>query len=197
MARLTRKFLTALGIEDENVQDQIIAAHTETTDALKEQRDSYKADAEKLPEVQKELDGLKSQEGDEDKYKNKYDQLKKDFDNYKEEQQQKETSAKKKAAYKKLLKEAKISTDALEDVLRISEFDKIEFDEDGNVKDADKLKESIKEKWKTFITETKETGAHVGNPPEGAGKSTPVSRAKQLQQQYYADRYNTKIEEAK
>ena len=189
--------MTALGIEDENVQDQIIAAHTETTDALKEQRDSYKADAEKLPEVQKELDGLKSQEGDEDKYKNKYDQLKKDFDNYKEEQQQKETSAKKKAAYKKLLKEAKISPDALEDVLRISEFDKIEFDEDGNVKDADKLKESIKEKWKTFIRETTETGAHVGNPPEGAGKSTPVSRAKQLQQQYYADRYNTKIEEAK
>ena len=88
MARLTRKFLTALGIEDENVQDQIISAHTEATDALKEQRDGYKADAEKLPEVQKELDTLKEQSGD--KIKAQYDKLKKDFDNYKEEQQQKE-----------------------------------------------------------------------------------------------------------
>ena len=48
---LTRKFLKALGIEDEKV-DEIISAHTETVDALKAERDGYKADAEKLPGVQ-------------------------------------------------------------------------------------------------------------------------------------------------
>ena len=47
---LTRKMLKAMGIEDEKI-DQIIEAHSETVDALKEQRDQYKADAEKLPEV--------------------------------------------------------------------------------------------------------------------------------------------------
>ena len=56
---LTRKFLSAMGIEDEKV-DEIIGAHTETVNALKEQRDSYKADAEKLPAVQKELDDMKA-----------------------------------------------------------------------------------------------------------------------------------------
>ena len=41
---LTRKMLKAMGIEDEKI-DQIIEAHTETTDALKQQRDEAKAEA--------------------------------------------------------------------------------------------------------------------------------------------------------
>ena len=55
---LTRKMLKAMGIEDEKI-DQIIEAHTETVDGLKEQITQYKASAEKLPGVQKELDDLK------------------------------------------------------------------------------------------------------------------------------------------
>ena len=79
---LTRKFLSALGIEDDKV-DEIINAHTETVNALKEQRDSYKEEAEKLPNVQKELDDLKAtaEKSGEDAYKVKYEALKEDFDN--------------------------------------------------------------------------------------------------------------------
>jgi hypothetical protein len=51
---LTRKFLKAMGIEEEKIE-QIIDAHTETVNALKEERDNFKADAEKLPNVQKQL----------------------------------------------------------------------------------------------------------------------------------------------
>ena len=47
---LTRKFLLALGIEDSKIES-IIDAHSETVDALKKERDDYKAQAEKLPEV--------------------------------------------------------------------------------------------------------------------------------------------------
>ena len=43
---LTRKFLEALGIEQAKI-DEIISAHTEVTDALKADRDSYKEKAEK------------------------------------------------------------------------------------------------------------------------------------------------------
>lgn len=169
MARLTRKFLTALGIEDENVQDQIISAHTEATDALKEQRDGYKADAEKLPEVQKELDTLKEQSGD--KIKAQYDKLKKDFDDYKEEQQKKEITAKKKSAYKGLLKDAGISASRIDAVLKVSDVDGIEFDEDGKIKDSDKLVENIKKEWADFIVKSTEKGAQVGNPPANGGKA--------------------------
>ena len=44
---LTRKALKAMGLTDEQV-DSIVEMHVETTDALKEQRDAFKADAEKL-----------------------------------------------------------------------------------------------------------------------------------------------------
>ena len=47
---LTRRSLKAMGIEDEKI-DEIIAAHAETVDALKEQRDNYKAQADELAEV--------------------------------------------------------------------------------------------------------------------------------------------------
>lgn len=42
---LTRKSLKAMGLTDEQV-DGVIEAHTETVEALKNQRDTYKADAE-------------------------------------------------------------------------------------------------------------------------------------------------------
>ena len=41
---LTRKMLKAMGIEDEKI-DQIIEAHTETTDPLTRERDVYSLDA--------------------------------------------------------------------------------------------------------------------------------------------------------
>ena len=87
---LTRKFLTAMGIEADKV-DEIISAHAETVDALKEERDKakndrdkYKADAEKLPDVEKELNDLKEKvkEGNKDPYEPKYNDLKAEFDKY-------------------------------------------------------------------------------------------------------------------
>ena len=85
---LTRKLLAALGIEAEKIEE-IISAHTETVDALKNERDQYKADAEKLPEVQKKLNEAEQavktyeDEGGKDRWKVKYDAVKEDFDNYK------------------------------------------------------------------------------------------------------------------
>ena len=80
---LTRKFLSALGIEDNKI-DQIIDAHRDTVDALKEERDKYKADADKLPNVTKERDDYKAiaDKADKDPYKVKYDALKDEYENY-------------------------------------------------------------------------------------------------------------------
>ena len=48
---LTRNSLKGMGLADEQVS-AIIEMHTESTEALKAQRDEFKADAEKLAEVQ-------------------------------------------------------------------------------------------------------------------------------------------------
>lgn len=169
---LTRKFLSAFGIEEDKV-DEIIKAHTETVDALKEQRDAYKADAEKLPAVQKELDDLKAaaEKGDKDPYKVKYEALKEDFDKFKSEQKEKETHAKKESAYRALLEETGISEKRIASVLKVSDVDAIEFAEDGKVKDADTLKASIKEEWEDFIVTKDTQGAPTATPPAGSGKT--------------------------
>lgn len=207
---LTRKFLTALGIEDTKI-DEIISAHTETVNALKEARDSYKDDAEKLAEVQKSLDKANEklqeyeQSGDKDSWKVKYDalvedkkKLQKDFDDYKADISAKEVLAKKKDAYKQLLKDSGISDKRLDAVMRVSEFDKIELDENGKIKDSGKLSEEIKSEWADFIVQKEARGADVSNPAannRGSGAKPALSRAAQRAAEHYASLYGSATKE--
>lgn len=168
---LTRKFLTAMGIEEDKV-DEIITAHSETVNALKEQRDGYKADAEKLPDVQKELDEVKAaaEKNGKDAYKVKYEALKEDFEQYKKEQKEKEVHAKKADAYRAILQEVGISEKRINSVLKVSDVDAIELDDEGKVKEADELKKAIGEEWADFIVKTETKGANTATPPAGSGK---------------------------
>lgn len=185
---LTRKMLKAMGIEDEKI-DQIIEAHTETVDALKEQRDQYKTDAEKLPEVQKQLDTANEQleSAGKDSWKVKYDALKEDFDAYKADQTAKETHGAKESAYRDLLKAAGIPEKRLAAVLKVSDVDTVELDKDGKIKDADKLTESIKSEWADFIPTTVEKGAPTPTPPSTTGGQT-MTRDQIMQIQDRAER---------
>lgn len=173
----TRKFLSALGIEADKV-DEIIAAHTEVTDALKEDRDKYKADAEKLPEVEKELNALKKKAASEDPYKDKFDELKKEFDTFKADVEAKAVTAKKEGELRKILKSIGIPEKRIDAVLKVSDVNKIELDEEGNIKDGDKLKESLKTEWSDFIATTKTEGVQTVTPP--ANPSNAVKSKKEI-----------------
>lgn len=180
---LTRKFLAALGIEQDKI-DEIIEAHTETVNALKEERDKYKKDAEVLPEVQKELDNLKeaAEKNPDGVYKQQYEDLKSEYDQYKADVDAKETAAKKKEAYKSLLKQVGVSEKRLDAILKVSQYDSIELDKDGAVKDADDLKKSLKEEWADFIVQEETKGAETKTPPDGSGTGSArtLSRAAQV-----------------
>lgn len=169
---LSRKMLKAMGIEDEKI-DQIIEAHSETVDALKEERDKYKVDAEKVPGIQKELDAFKeAAEKNEGKnpYKVKYDALKEEFETFKANTEKAASKAAKENAYKALLKETGLIEKHIDKVLRVSDLEGIELDADGKIKDADKLKESIKKEWDDFIPQDKGTqGASTSTPPANTG----------------------------
>ena len=170
---LTRKFLTALGIDDDKI-DEIITAHSETVNALKEQRDTYKADAEKLPNVVKEFNGLKKQHENDGKnpFEVKYNALKEEFNDYKKEITAKETKAAKTSAYKALLKEVGISEKRIDSVLKVTNLDDVELDENGKIKDSDKLKDGIKTEWEDFIVTTETKGADTEIPPKNNGGNT-------------------------
>ena len=56
-------------------------------------------------------------------------------------------------------------------MLKVSDVNSIEFDEKGNVKDADKLKEGIASEWEDFIVHKETKGTETSNPPSGSGKT--------------------------
>lgn len=170
---LTRKFLAALGIEDDKV-DEIIQAHTETVNGLKDEIEKYKTDAEKLPGVTKERDDLKKaadEANGKNPFKVKYDALKEDFDNYKKDVEAKESKAKKGTAYKALLKEAGVSEKRIDAILKVSDVDGLEFDDEGKVKNSADLVKAIQSEWADFIVSEGKDGAKTPTPPAGSGKT--------------------------
>ena len=68
---LTRAFLKGMNLTEEQV-GAIVEAHTDTVNALKSERDAFKAEAEKVPELQRQIESL--QEQDIDDWQGKYEQ---------------------------------------------------------------------------------------------------------------------------
>ena len=178
---LSRKFLTALGIEADKI-DQIIEAHTDSLEGIKAERDKYKeqidngkndvdAKAKELADTRKELEDLKKQvETDAKEREGKdYDKLKKEFDDYKAEQEAKATRAAKESALKELLTDMKMSDKGSKQVLKWMGVADIELDEDGKIKDASNLRKSIKEDWGDYIQSEGAKGADTSTPPENNG----------------------------
>lgn len=174
---LTRKMLSAMGI-DEDKQDEIINAHVEVVNALKEERDSLKADAQKADKLQKQIDDLNEsmKNGERSPYKVKYEakvdeynNLKQEYDDYKADVSAKELESKKSNAYKKLLKSAGVSEKRIDSIIRVTDLSKVEIDDEGKIKDSDSLTKNIKDEWSDFIVTESKQGANVSNPPANTG----------------------------
>lgn len=191
---LTRKGLLAAGLT-ENQVDFVMEGHTETVDGLKEERDRYKADAEKLPGVQKELDDLKGK-GD-DGYKEKYESEHKAFEDYKTSVAAEKTTAAKEKALETALKKVGIADKRLQSVARLCKgdglLDKLELDEKGAIKDSEKLETSLKESYSDYIVTTSTQGANTANPPAGNGGSGSIT-AEAFKKMGYAERLKLKKE---
>lgn len=154
----TRKFLKALGLEDDKI-DTIMEEHTSVTDALKKERDGYKTEADKLPEVQKQLDEKQKNDDGKD-YKQLYTDLVKANEAEKER-------AGKSGAYKDLLKSAGVAEKFWPLILKANtaDIDKIEFDGD-KVKDAEAMVETMKTNLSAYIPTTHVENPGVDTPPD-------------------------------
>lgn len=169
---LTRRLLKGMGLTDEQM-DTIIEAHTDTVDGLKADVAKYKADAEQLPKVQRELDTLKAA-GD-GGYQEKYEKVKKEFDDYKAEISTKETKAAKEKAVRDYYESKGIAGKSLEIAIRGSgaEIDALELDGD-KIKDTSALDDLVKGTFSGLVTTTAVEGAKTATPPTntGGGKMT-------------------------
>ena len=199
---VTRKLLKALGIEDEKA-DQILEAHTETVNEIREERDRYKAEAEQLPGVQQELNSLReaAEQNANNPYKAQYEAVKKQFDDYKADVAAQQAKASKQTAYRKLLKEQGISDKFIDPIMKITSVDDLELDKNGKFTNEEDLKKNIKTEYEGFTVKEEIHGAQSYNPPGtgggAAGGSTAKSRAAILAEQYNASLYGTATKEGK
>lgn len=181
---LTRKLLKGMGLTDEQV-DTIIEAHTETVDGLKDQIKTYKADAESLPGVQKELDDLKAA-GD-GGYKEKYEKEHKAFEDYKNGVTAKETRTAKEKAVRAYLESKNIQGGNLTIAMRGlgAEIDAAELDGE-NLKDTKAFDDLLSGDLAGLVTVTTEKGAPPpANPPKNnPGPAEPTSLAEALRARY-------------
>lgn len=164
--------LQEYGVPAENLDsaaEYFCSAHKTDLDAIKEQRDTYKADAETLAKVQKELDDLKASGGE--GWKDKHETLKKEFEDYKKGVTAKETKAAKEAAARAYYESKGITGKALDIALRGSgaEIEGLELGENGKIKDPTALEALVKGDFSGLVSITTTTGANTANPPANNG----------------------------
>ena len=197
MAKFTRAEIRKIIGESctDEIENQIVALHLGVVDPLKDDITRYKADAEKLESVQKELDGLKSK-GD-DGYKAKYESEHQAFEDYKTSVAAEKTTAAKEKALETALKKVGIADKRIATVAKMAKadgfLDALELDENGAAKDAAKFETSLKDGYGEFVVTTSTQGANTPNPPAGNGGSGSIT-AEAFKKMGYADRLKLKKE---
>lgn len=170
-----REILSAAGISGEQMGeavDRIIEGHVASIEALRENVAKYKAEAEKLVDIQKELEEAREviKDSNNDGYKIKYDAVKEEFEKYKIEQSNKEIHNLKKDAYKNALLASGVSDKRIESILKITDIDSVELDKNGMMKNNDEIINNIKSEWADFIVTEQTKGAQTATPPSQIAK---------------------------
>lgn len=152
------------GVEiPKELEDALVQEHIRTRDAYAEtQVNTYKSEH---PE------GQPPNVKDSKEYKD----LKKEFEDYKRDQDAAKTKDAKATAYTALLKAANVPEKRIPAIIKLTDLDALELDDKGGLKGSDKLTEDIKTEWAGVIPTTTVEGAETVDPPENnpAGGKDP------------------------
>lgn len=177
---LTRKFLKALGIEDDKI-DEIVAAHGETVTALKAEIDEAKQGASGLDAITKERDRYKADLEALQKTSGDAAKVQAEFDAYKSQVERDKNAAKKGAALDAVLKKAGVERESFRAQLRKGwNLDELELEDGGGVKDEAALVKRIQTDYPDFIGKVTTGGTPPATPPQGDGKAYTRDQLKGL-----------------
>lgn len=135
----------------DEIENELVALHLGVIDPLKEEIDTYKKDAEKPSEA--------------DTWKKKYEDEHTAFETFRKDVETEKVLTAKKDAYKSIAKDAGLSEKGIEKALKYADWNSIELDDDGKVKDAKTHIKNIKEEWSEHIVTTERVGAQTATPP--------------------------------
>ena len=163
---LTRNFLKAMGLTDEQV-NSIIESHADTVDALKKERDEWKGKAGNVDTLTRERDEALeklSKAGDATK-------VQKEFDEYKAGIEREKINGKKRAALLSVFEQAGVKREKFRDVMLKSwDVDKVELDDNGAAKDVEGIKATITKEFADFIATEQNNNVPPTNPPGGGSQ---------------------------
>ena len=178
-----KEILSKAGVDAEHMSDaanEICAGNAASIEYLKEQIASLEeavkgkdAEIAKLAGVEKELEGLKTQVAEDAKAREgkDYDKLKAEFDKYKDGITKEKARAAKEKAYREVLKDAEMDDKYLDKIVKYSDIDSLELDDDGKLKDAAERIKAVKAEWPEYHVTKQERGADTPTPPENNGGS--------------------------
>lgn len=152
----------------EEIENRLVALHLGVVDPLKDDLTKYKADAEKLPSVQKQLDDLKAA-GD-DGYQEKYEKEHKAFEDFKANVTAKESKAAKEKAVRAYFESKNITGANLDLAMRGCGEEMAALELDGDkIKDTKALDALVDGTYKGLVSTTQTHGANPANPPANTG----------------------------
>ena len=176
MAKFTRSEIRKIIGEGctEEMESSLVALHLGVVDPLKDDVTKYKTAAEKLQEVQTELNTLKAKGGTD--WEAKYNEEHTAFEQYKADQTAKETRAAKEAAAESYFTGKRITGANLKIAMRGArdEIDGLELDDKGQIKDPAKLDALVQGEFAGLVVKTREKGPGASTPPSSSsgGKMT-------------------------
>ncbi|MDE7398961.1 MAG: hypothetical protein K2N06_05470 [Oscillospiraceae bacterium] len=139
------------------------------------EKSRYKAKLEEIDSLKAEKQTAEDSATTAEKWKAKHDALKEDFERYKGEVSAKETRGAKEKAYRALLKEIGVVEKSIDSIIKVTNFDDIKLDKDGNISDRDTVKKSAQDAYGGFISTNLEKKETPETPPTNGGK-TPMTR---------------------
>ena len=144
-------------------------------------KERYKAKLTEIDTLKEKQQNAEDTATTAEKWKDKYNDIKKQFEDFKTEQANKETRNAKEKAFTEILKDAGITTDkAISKVIKYTNFDELELDDSGKIKDAKERMKSVKEEWSELVSQTKTAGADTPHPPT-TGKAGGMTKDEIMQ----------------
>ena len=170
---LSRSFLMSLGLNEDQIT-AVVDAHGETVTALNQKYaelenlySSAKESADRLPDVQKELDDLKK-----DDFKSLFEAEKSAHDALKESVSRKEAHAAREKAARAFYETKNIHGANLTIAMRGTDLDSLELDDQGRLADPAPLEELVNGDFKSLVTTPHRTVTSGANLT-GSTEKTP------------------------
>ena len=127
-----------MGLEEKQVES-IIEANAASIEGIKADRDKYKEQAQRVPDLQRQLEEAKAA-SDDSEWEQKYQDEHQAFEDFK----------------------VQVATEKAE--VRVTDLSQVEM-EDGKLKDTEKLQESAKQEWSDFVVKSNTQGSNPATPP--------------------------------